>query len=162
RSKRAWIPPSRGTDPTPAGSTTSAPGRIGPRGGMKIARDFMIFAGASAGQILAPRPGARREGKDLAMIPAFTDGAIEGVGLRPLRVHHDARGWLVELFRQDELEPERWPAMTYVSETLPGVTRGPHEHVDQTDGFAFIGPSDFRLYLWDTRETSPTRGRCTV
>ena len=41
--------------------------------------------------------------------------------------------------------------MTYVSQTLPGVTRGPHEHVDQTDGFAFMGPSDFKLVLWDTR-----------
>jgi len=93
------------------------------------------------------------------MNATFTDGAIDGVTFRPLRFHHDARGWLVELFRQDELEPQRWPVMTYVSATLPGVTRGPHEHVDQTDGFAFIGPSDFRLFLWDTRETGPTRGR---
>jgi dTDP-4-dehydrorhamnose 3,5-epimerase len=49
--------------------------------------------------------------------------------------------------------------MTYVSSTLPGVTRGPHEHSDQTDGFAFPGPSDFRLFLWDTRPDSPTHGR---
>ena len=96
------------------------------------------------------------------MVPTFMDGEIEGVAMRPLRFYHDPRGWLVELFRQDELGPERWPVMTYVSQTLPGVTRGPHEHVDQTDGFAFIGPSDFRLFLWDTRASSPTRGRRTV
>jgi len=93
------------------------------------------------------------------MIPSFIDGEIEGVGLRPLRVYQDARGWLVELFRQDELSEERWPVMTYVSATLPGVTRGPHEHIDQTDGFAFLGPSDFRLFLWDMRADSPTQGR---
>jgi dTDP-4-dehydrorhamnose 3,5-epimerase len=93
------------------------------------------------------------------MEPAFMDGEIEGVAFRPLRIHHDARGWLVELFRQDELEEERWPVMTYLSATLPGVTRGPHEHLDQTDGFAFIGPSDFQLVLWDTRPESPTFGR---
>ena len=93
------------------------------------------------------------------MDSAFVDGEIEGVVLQPLRFHSDARGWLIELFRQDVLEPERWPVMTYVSQTLPGVTRGPHEHIDQTDGFAFIGPSDFRLSLWDTRPDSPTRGR---
>ena len=96
------------------------------------------------------------------MDSAFIDGEIDGVILRPLRFYHDARGWLVELFRQDELAESLWPVMTYVSATLPGVTRGPHEHVDQTDGFAFLGPSDFRLYLWDTRAESPTRGRRRV
>ena len=98
----------------------------------------------------------------MTMNPGWIEGEIEGVTIRPLRFFHDARGWLVELFRQDGLEATRWPVMTYVSQTLPGVTRGPHEHVDQTDGFAFVGPSDFRLYLWDTREHSPTRGRRTV
>ncbi len=95
------------------------------------------------------------------MVVVFTDGEIDGVTMRPLRFYHDARGWLVELFRQDEVGEERWPAMTYVSETLPGVTRGPHEHADQTDGFAFLGPSDFRLFLWDTRAGSRTQGRRT-
>ncbi len=93
------------------------------------------------------------------MVPAFIDGEIEGVIIRPLRFYHDPRGWLVELFRQDELERDRWPVMTYVSATLPGVTRGPHEHADQTDGFAFLGPSDFRLFMWDMRPDSPTRNR---
>src|SRR4051812_26256684 len=96
------------------------------------------------------------------MVPAFIDGEIDGVALRPLRFYHDARGWLVELFRQDELKQEWWPVMTYASQTLPGVTRGPHEHIDQTDGFAFLGPSDFKLFLWDTRAGSPTRGRRMV
>jgi dTDP-4-dehydrorhamnose 3,5-epimerase len=92
----------------------------------------------------------------------YGDGPIDGVVIRPLKAFHDKRGWLVEIFRHDDLEEDRWPTMMYVSSTLPGVARGPHEHVDQTDGFAFIGPSDFRLYLWDTRPGSPTRGRRTV
>ncbi len=92
----------------------------------------------------------------------FTDGEIDGVVIRPLKFFHDARGWLVELFRQDELAEESWPVMTYVSQTLPGVTRGPHEHVDQTDGFAFMGPSDFKLFLWDARLGSASLGRRTV
>jgi dTDP-4-dehydrorhamnose 3,5-epimerase len=90
---------------------------------------------------------------------AFIDGEIDGVVIRPVRIFHDSRGWLAELFRQDELENGRWPVMAYVSATLPGVMRGPHEHVDQTDGFVFLGPSDFQLFLWDTRPDSPTRGR---
>jgi dTDP-4-dehydrorhamnose 3,5-epimerase len=88
----------------------------------------------------------------------FRDGPIDGVVFRPLSQHADRRGWLAELFRDDELAPEHHPAMAYVSETLPGIARGPHQHVDQTDYFAFIGPGDFILYLWDARPDSPTRG----
>jgi dTDP-4-dehydrorhamnose 3,5-epimerase len=90
----------------------------------------------------------------------FREGPIDGVTFRPLSPYCDRRGWLIELFRHDELPPEQWPAMAYVSETLPGIARGPHEHTDQTDYFAFVGPGDFRLYLWDTRPNSPTRDNC--
>lgn len=86
----------------------------------------------------------------------FQSGPIDGVVFKELRRHADSRGWLVELFRLDELGEYDHPRMAYVSETLPGVARGPHEHVDQTDIFAFLGPGDFRLYLWDARPTSIT------
>jgi dTDP-4-dehydrorhamnose 3,5-epimerase len=89
------------------------------------------------------------------MIP---DVDIEGVIVRKIARHQDARGWLSELFRADELPAEFLPAMAYVSMTRPGVTRGPHEHVDQADAFCFIGPSTFRIYLWDNRKESPTYG----
>ena len=88
----------------------------------------------------------------------FVDGPIDGVVFRPLATHKDHRGWLTELYREDELPAQQHPAMAYVSETLPGVARGPHEHVDQTDYFAFVGPGEFVLYLWDIRSGSPTRG----
>jgi dTDP-4-dehydrorhamnose 3,5-epimerase len=88
----------------------------------------------------------------------FVDGDIEGVVFRPLAAHSDRRGWLVELYREDELPEPEHPVMAYVSETLPGVARGPHEHTDQTDYFAFIGPGEFVIYLWDARKDSPTRG----
>ncbi|HVX63782.1 MAG TPA: dTDP-4-dehydrorhamnose 3,5-epimerase family protein [Pirellulales bacterium] len=86
----------------------------------------------------------------------FTPGEIEGVLFKPLRQHADARGWLIEMFRNDELPAEDQPRMGYVSETLPGVARGPHEHVEQADYFLFLGPGDFKLYLWDARQTSST------
>jgi dTDP-4-dehydrorhamnose 3,5-epimerase len=84
---------------------------------------------------------------------------IDGVIIRELKRYDDSRGWLTELFRQDEMQEEHWPVMAYVSMTKPGVTRGPHEHVDQADQFAFIGPSTFRLYLWDSRAESATFGQ---
>jgi dTDP-4-dehydrorhamnose 3,5-epimerase len=87
----------------------------------------------------------------------FSDGPIEGVLIRSLRRFEDGRGWLMELFRQDESNV--LPAMAYVSQTLPGVARGPHAHREQADRFFFVGPGDFRLYLWDVREGSPSRGR---
>lgn len=86
----------------------------------------------------------------------FHRGAIDGLLWRPLRTYHDARGWLCELFRQDELPAEFHPVMAYISLTHAGVARGPHEHADQADCFCFIGPSDFKLFLWDNRPASPT------
>lgn len=84
---------------------------------------------------------------------------IEGVIIRDLKRHNDNRGWLVELFRQDEMDNAVHPVMSYVSLTRPGITRGPHEHKEQTDLFCFIGPSTFRLYLWDNRKASSTFGK---
>ncbi len=86
----------------------------------------------------------------------FEEGPIEGVVVTPVKRHTDARGWLMEVYRHDELAPEFFPVMTYISLTRPGVARGPHEHRDQADYFCFAGPSDFKIYFWDNRESSPT------
>ncbi len=83
---------------------------------------------------------------------------MDGVTIRELTQHHDHRGWLVEIFRQDESDVR--PAMSYISVTKPGVARGPHEHQHQTDYFCFLG--SFRLYLWDNRPASPTFGQQIV
>ena len=88
----------------------------------------------------------------------FIEAAIQDVIVRDLRKFTDSRGWLTELFRRDELALEFSPAMAYISSTLPGVTRGPHEHVDQADIFYFLGPSDFTLRMWDNRRHSLTYG----
>jgi dTDP-4-dehydrorhamnose 3,5-epimerase len=86
----------------------------------------------------------------------FKLGPIDGVVWKKLTKFHDARGWLCELFRHDELPREFHPVMAYISATDPGIARGPHEHADQADFFCFIGPSNFKMYLWDGRAGSPT------
>jgi dTDP-4-dehydrorhamnose 3,5-epimerase len=86
----------------------------------------------------------------------FQPGVITGVIWKPLTFFRDPRGWLCELFRHDETEERYRPVMAYVSQTEPGVARGPHEHVEQADYFCFYGPSTFRLYLWDNRPGSAT------
>jgi dTDP-4-dehydrorhamnose 3,5-epimerase len=82
---------------------------------------------------------------------------IAGVIIKELKKFSDERGWLTEIYRRDEVDLS--PAMSYVSLTLPGVVRGPHEHVYQSDYFIFIGPGNFKLYLWDRREDSATKGK---
>lgn len=86
----------------------------------------------------------------------FTPGPIEGVIWKPLTKYKDPRGWLCELFRNDDTPEEYRPIMGYISLTEPGIARGPHEHVDQSDYFCFLGPSNFKVYLWDWRPKSPT------
>ena len=88
----------------------------------------------------------------------FLAGEIKDVVVRDLRKFDDRRGWLSELFRHDELASEFFPVMAYISSTNPGVTRGPHEHSDQADLFCFLGPSNFKLRMWDNRPDSPTHG----
>jgi dTDP-4-dehydrorhamnose 3,5-epimerase len=86
----------------------------------------------------------------------FREGDIADVIVRDLRKFRDDRGWLSELFRTDDLPSQFVPAMAYISSSRPGITRGPHEHIDQADFFCFLGPSTFKLRMWDNREASPT------
>lgn len=93
------------------------------------------------------------------MTQTFADAqAMEGVIVRPTERYADARGHLTEFFRGDETEDGIFPAMGYLSVTNPGLSRGPHEHVDQTDTFFFPGPGEFIVALWDNRNGSATFG----
>ena len=81
---------------------------------------------------------------------------MEGVIIKKLIKNEDSRGWLAEIYRNDELNYQ--PVMGYVSATKSGVIRGPHEHKFQSDCFVFVGPGKFELHLWDNRENSETKG----
>lgn len=74
---------------------------------------------------------------------------IKGVKIKKLNKNKDKRGWLAEIYRDDETDFK--PAMSYVSLTKPGIIRGPHEHKEQADLFVFIGPGDFEVHLWDKK-----------
>lgn len=84
----------------------------------------------------------------------FSDEPMLGVRFYALDRWEDQRGWLVELWRSDEL-PEGFDAtMGYLSCTEPGISRGPHEHKDQTDGFIFLD-GEYDLCLWENRGEEP-------
>ncbi len=74
---------------------------------------------------------------------------IDGVIINKLDKFDDQRGWLAEFFRNDETEYQA--AMGYISMTLNGVVRGPHEHLKQSDFFVFIS-GKFKIYFWDNRQ----------
>lgn len=90
-------------------------------------------------------------------MPVIEDiSKIDGVIEKELRKHLDYRGHLIETFRVDELPEAVTPAMSYVSITQPGFWRGPHEHHERTEVFAFPGPGNLRIVLWDNRKESNT------
>jgi dTDP-4-dehydrorhamnose 3,5-epimerase len=93
---------------------------------------------------------------------SFTEGDIDGLVIKPAAKHEDPRGWLAELFRAEELHASLVPAMAYMSLTHPGESRGPHEHMQQTDMFVFFGPGCFMVKCWDNRKASPTYGNFTT
>ncbi len=90
------------------------------------------------------------------MSPTFNMAEINGVFVKDIKKHIDERGWLAELYRSDEMDEPLFPQMAYISLTMPDIRRGPHEHIYQTDYFCFLGPSDFKIILWDNRKNSAT------
>lgn len=78
---------------------------------------------------------------------------IDGVKVVAIKRFADPRGWLCEIYRHDEID--MIPTMAYMSWTKPDIARGPHEHIYQSDLFAFV-IGRFRLTLWDNRPDSPT------
>ena len=82
---------------------------------------------------------------------------IEGVRVRQLKVHPDARGRLMELMRPDWEEFERF-GQVYMTTAYPGVVKAWHYHKLQRDNFTCVRGM-IRLALYDDREGSPTRGK---
>lgn len=88
---------------------------------------------------------------------------IDGVVIERKNSYYDKRGFLVELFRDDLLLKYKLnPKMGYMSQTMPGIARGPHEHLEQTDIFFFPEAQNFLIKLWDNRADGRTYGNKIV
>ena len=81
---------------------------------------------------------------------------IEGVQVRKLRLIPDERGFLLEMFRSDWPEYEKF-GQAYVTAVYPGVVKGWHYHKIQTDHFVCV-QGMAKVVLYDGREGSPTHG----
>lgn len=81
---------------------------------------------------------------------------IDGVKVRNLKAIPDERGWLMELFRSDWEEFEKFGQL-YVTTCNPGVVKGWHYHKKQTDHFVCL-KGMAKVVLYDARERSKTKG----
>ena len=81
---------------------------------------------------------------------------IEGVLVKRLKVIPDERGMLMEMLRADDAIFQKF-GQVYVSMAYPGVVKGWHYHLKQTDYFVAI-KGMMKVALYDNREGSPTKG----
>ncbi len=72
--------------------------------------------------------------------------------LQNLAIHRDARGWLVEMLKQSEVDQKI--KQIYVASLQPGAIRGNHCHLKRIEWFFIIG-NDVQVHLQDikTKET---------
>jgi dTDP-4-dehydrorhamnose 3,5-epimerase len=85
---------------------------------------------------------------------------IVGVHAKPLVVHHDDRGSLVEVLRDDDPFFAAVKQTTY-TEAFPGVIKAFHWHRRQKDIW-FFASGMAQVVLYDLRDGSPSQGRTEV
>jgi len=81
---------------------------------------------------------------------------IDGVRVTPLKAIPDERGRLMEIFRCDEPDFEKF-GQVYLTTAYPGVVKAWHFHKKQTDNFVCV-QGMMKVALYDARDGSPTRG----
>jgi len=81
---------------------------------------------------------------------------IEGVQTKKLKVIADERGRLMEMLRCDDSEFKKF-GQVYMTTAYPGVVKGWHYHLKQSDGFVVV-KGMIKLVLYDRRSDSPTLG----
>lgn len=81
---------------------------------------------------------------------------IDGVKVKDLKVMPDERGLLMEMWRSDDPDFQRF-GQVYVTMVYPGVVKAWHYHEKQTDHFVCVGGMA-KVVLHDRREGSATFG----
>ena len=80
---------------------------------------------------------------------------IKDVLVRTLTVHHDDRGYLMEILRDDSPTFTKFGQVYLVGDVAKGTVRAFHRHNELVDWF-FISHGAAKFVLVDGREDSPT------
>jgi len=88
------------------------------------------------------------------MAPKF--GSIDGVVVKNLKRINDDRGFLMEIFRSDWPEFQKF-GQTYMTTCRPGIAKAWHYHKIQWDHFVPIRGNAL-IGLYDPRDGSPSKG----
>jgi dTDP-4-dehydrorhamnose 3,5-epimerase len=88
------------------------------------------------------------------MAPKF--GTIDGVVIKNLKRIIDDRGFLMEIFRSDWPEFQKF-GQTYMTTCRPGIVKAWHYHKLQWDHFVPIRGNAL-IGLYDSRDGSPSKG----
>ncbi|MBN2619507.1 dTDP-4-dehydrorhamnose 3,5-epimerase family protein [candidate division WOR-3 bacterium] len=81
---------------------------------------------------------------------------IDGVSAKVLKVIPDERGRLMEIFRADDEQFEKF-GQVYMTTAYPGVVKAWHYHKLQDDNMTVL-KGMVKIVLYDDRHTSPTKG----
>ena len=81
---------------------------------------------------------------------------IEGVVVKQLKVIPDERGYLMEIFRDDDPFFRKF-GQAYMTVVYPGVVKGWHYHKVQDDHFCVVKGMS-KVVLYDLRDSSKTKG----
>ena len=81
---------------------------------------------------------------------------IQGVKIKQLKFNCDERGRLMELFRRDWPEFNKF-GQVYLTTGYPGVVKAWHYHKIQTDTFICVSGM-MKVVLYDSRPGSKTKG----
>jgi dTDP-4-dehydrorhamnose 3,5-epimerase len=86
---------------------------------------------------------------------------IEGVTIKQINKHCDDRGFICEVFRDDEGYMPAPCRQTTFTLTFPGVVKAFHWHKKQWD-YWYVLSGMARIVLYDMRDGSPTKGSTQV
>jgi dTDP-4-dehydrorhamnose 3,5-epimerase len=88
-------------------------------------------------------------------------GNIDGVRIKTIKKFCDDRGFICEVFRDDEDYMPKPCLQTSFTVTYPGVVKAFHWHKEQWD-YWFVMSGMARIVLHDMRDGSPTKGQTQV
>jgi dTDP-4-dehydrorhamnose 3,5-epimerase len=86
-----------------------------------------------------------------------TNGFIQGVQVKLLKIISDERGRLMEILKRNESFFNKF-GQVYLTTAYPQVTKAWHYHRKQEDNFCVVRGM-MKIVCYDDRKGSPTRGR---